>query len=124
HAKQDLGIRSIDQIRPFVRERGCQRGIAVDLPVEDERVTGARIDTRLPAALRIDDREPQVPECDLLVDMDAALVRPAMADRGEHAAQERCVGLRGAPGIAGEADDAAHLATPPAQSVLTVSRTT
>jgi hypothetical protein len=122
-AKQDLGVRSIDEIDALIRELHGQSRKVIDLSVEDERVPSGGVDTRLMTAVEIDDCKPVVPECDVLFDVDATLVRPPMGYRGEHATQELRVNGGGASWVAGESDDSAHWIAPRRQSVLRVSRT-
>ena len=76
----------------------------VDLAVEDDGDRTVRGDQRLPAAGKVDDRQPAVPESDRPVAEEAVGVGAAMRERGGHRGQG---GAR--PGIIAQVSgDAAH----------------
>ena len=85
----------------------AQLDVIEDLAVEDDPEGAILVGDGLLAAAQIDDAEAGVAQADRAIQIDAELVRPAMADHGQHPAQ---VGLiNGFPaGCIQFADDAAH----------------
>ena len=73
---------------PLRSSSRAQRAIVVDLAVlEGEHVPAARAQ-RLVAGREVDDGEPAHAHRDARLDVHPLAVRPAMADRGEHRAQD------------------------------------
>ena len=106
--EQDFGIRAIAQRHTGGAQFVGERPITVDLAIEDQRIAGRPVDTRLGAARKIDDREPRVAERDAGIDKGAAAVRPAMGERAVHRPEH--IARFGAGG--GEPGYAAHLSAP------------
>ena len=105
HLEQHLGIRAVAELYPLPAEPVRVAAVVVDLAVENQDITGFRIDPRLVPAIRGDDGEAQVADRDLRVDMDAMLVRSAIGDRTKHPGKH----LLGIGTRRGKADQPAHV---------------
>jgi len=111
-AEQHLGIGAVDEIDAGGGQLGSERGKAVDLTVVEQGIARHRIDPGLVAAGKIDDRQAQMAEGERARHMDAGLVRAAMGDGRQHAAQHGLVRRGGAVRVAQIAGDAAQGASP------------
>ena len=101
-AQHGLGVGVVrDESVPGAHQLRAQLGVVVELPVEHDAGARPRRAHRLLAALDVDDGEAPHADGELLADLRAPRVRPAVLDRGQHRLEQ----LRFA---AGEAGYAAH----------------
>ena len=82
-----VGARPVAVPGPF--ERRAQRGVVVDLAVEDDPERAGLVGHRLVAALDVDDAQTPMAQMSPGVVIEAEIVRAAMADRVGHSPQGR-----------------------------------
>ena len=88
-----------------------QRGVVVDLAVEDRPDRAVLVGERLMAAGQVDDRQPPEPQCGMVVAIVARVVRPAV-DEPVHHGLERFGRQRAVRIGPDRAADAAHAGSP------------
>src|SRR4051812_18422036 len=87
----------------------AQLFVVVDLPVENDRNGAIFVEDRLIAGLEVDDAEPPHAESNLVAEVKALGIRPAVPHRVAHSVDQRAVcvragALRRDPGYATHAD--------------------
>ena len=84
-AEDDFGVGVVgDEPAAALLELAAQLGVVVDLAVEDEREVAVVAVERLVAGRDVDDREPAHPDREVLADVGALPVGPAVHDRPQH----------------------------------------
>ena len=76
--KEDFRIRVVAQLNPGRAQLIGEAFVAINLAIEDERITSIRINPRLGAPLWINDGKPGMPECNPGIYIDPVSVWPAM----------------------------------------------
>jgi len=87
-----LRVRLGDQAVAAPSQPLAQLHVVEHLAVHDDPERAVLVSDGLLAGLQVDDAEPRRTEADLLIQKQAELVWPAVADRGQHLAQEALIG--------------------------------
>ena len=92
--EQDLGVAARSQHHALLPQFGAQLDIVVDLAVEDHPVAAVGGPHRLMATLRqVDDGQPLVAQSDIVVGVEALVIRPTVGDALSSARHPGLIGV-------------------------------
>jgi hypothetical protein len=84
HLKQDFSVGIIPEDNSVGAQAIGQLPVAVDFPIEDQRVSSDGIVAGLSTTLQVDDGQAHMPQGNVSVDMDSLCIGTSMPDRGKH----------------------------------------